>query len=232
MAPTSIQPLDKAPPLREQIYARLEELIVYGTLRPGEHLVESHLAERLGVSRLPVREALQLLHRDGWVDLRPRQGAFVHEATVREADEIFQMRTLLEVESARLAAKNATDAAVADLRKVLATGQQALEWADDRELVRLNSTFHASVTEIAGNRVLASTIARMDRWIRWYLSLVMRTRSADSWREHAELVEAIAERDAELAGEVMRRHAERTRSLYLHRREAAQTQPHEAAAGS
>lgn len=219
MAPGSIQPLDKAPPLREQIYERLEELIIYGVLRPGEHLVESHLAQRLGVSRLPVREALQLLHRDGWVDLRPRQGAFVHEATVREADEMFQMRTLLEVESARLAARNATDQAVDTLREVLATGVQALEWAGDRELVRLNSVFHAHATAMAGNRVLADTIARLDKWIRWYLSPVLRQRSKASWQEHAELVDAIAKRDVDLAADVMRRHTELTRGVYLEGRE-------------
>lgn len=215
MAPSPIQPLDNAPPLREQIYLRLEELIISRTLRPGEHLVESHLAQRLGVSRLPVREALQLLHRDGWVDLRPRQGAFVHEATVREADEIFQMRTLLEVESARLAAANATDETVEQLREVLASGTEALEWAGDQGLVQLNSAFHAAVTVMAGNRVLADTIARFDKWIRWYLSSVLRTRSASSWREHAELVDAIAKRDVELAGDAMRRHAETTRAVYL-----------------
>jgi hypothetical protein len=74
---------------------------------------------RLGVSRVPIREALQLLYRDGWVDLRPHQGAFVHEPSVQEVDEVFSVRTLLEVESARLAAMNVTKESLQSLSELL-----------------------------------------------------------------------------------------------------------------
>jgi|SRR5680860_87739 len=104
MGHESIERLERRVPLRERVYEELEELIVYGRLAPGEHLVEVAVAKRLGVSRIPVREALQLLHRDGWVDLRPRQGAFVHQPTLEEVEDAFSVRTILEVESARLAA--------------------------------------------------------------------------------------------------------------------------------
>jgi DNA-binding GntR family transcriptional regulator len=78
------------------VYRSLEELIIFGALKPGQHLVETSLAKQLHVSRAPVREALQLLHRDGWIDLRPRQGAFVHQPTLQEVDETFHVRTLLD----------------------------------------------------------------------------------------------------------------------------------------
>ncbi len=74
-----IQPLDETPPLRHRIHEQLERLITTGSLAPGTRLVESELAQTLGVSRGPIREALQLLQRDGFIDLRPRQGAFVEE---------------------------------------------------------------------------------------------------------------------------------------------------------
>jgi DNA-binding FadR family transcriptional regulator len=70
--------LDDTPPLRERILEQLELLIISGSLVPGARLVEGDLADTLGVSRGPIREALQMLWRDGFVDLRPRQGAFVH----------------------------------------------------------------------------------------------------------------------------------------------------------
>jgi DNA-binding GntR family transcriptional regulator len=201
-------------PLRAQIYEQLEDLIVYGRLAPGEHLVEATIAKRLGVSRIPVREALQLLHRDGWVDLRPRQGAFVHQPTPEEVDDVFGVRTILEVESARTAACNAGEDSVTALRDIVDAGTTALAAGDDREVVLLNSLFHSRVTHIGGNRVLESLIARLDKRIRWYFAPVVRYRGQGSWREHAEIVDAIAGKDPERAAEVMRRHAENTRSAH------------------
>jgi DNA-binding GntR family transcriptional regulator len=119
-------PLSHAPPLRQRVYEALEELIIYGAFTPGQHLVETELAKRLGVSRNPVREALQLLSTDGWVDLRPRHGAFVHVPTDEEVDEVFDVRRALEVKSARLAAEKATPDSVASLRERLRVGTDAL----------------------------------------------------------------------------------------------------------
>jgi DNA-binding GntR family transcriptional regulator len=90
------------------VYDVLVEMIVTRELRPGEHLVEHDLAAQLGVSRQPVREALQRFQSEGWVDLRPAVGAFVHIPTDAEADQLLAVRALLEAESARLAANRAT----------------------------------------------------------------------------------------------------------------------------
>jgi DNA-binding GntR family transcriptional regulator len=220
MAYESIEGFERRVPLRERIYAELEELIVYGVLAPGEHLVEAAVAKRLGVSRVPVREALQQLHRDGWVDLRPRQGAFVHQPTLEEVEDVFSVRTILEVESARSAACHATEESVQSLRDILDAGTKALLRGDDKELVLLNSRFHSRVTDVGGNRVLESLIAALDKRIRWYFAPVVRYRGPDSWREHAELLDAIAAGDAEMAVAVMRKHAEATRSAHRQARSA------------
>jgi DNA-binding GntR family transcriptional regulator len=197
------------------VYETLEELIIYGALAPGQHLVEADIAKKLGVSRIPVREALQLLARDGWIDLRPRQGAFVHQPEMREVDDVFSIRTLLEVESTRLAASKATNDSIQALRRLQQTGSEALARADERELVMLNSQFHAHITRIGENEVLAGLIARLDKRIRWYFAPVVKSRGSSSWKEHLEIVEAIAARDPDRASEAMRRHAERTRSAYF-----------------
>jgi DNA-binding GntR family transcriptional regulator len=220
MAQESIERLERRIPLRERIYEDLEELIVYGRLAPGEHIVEAAVAKRLGVSRIPVREALQQLHRDGWVDLRPRQGAFVHQPTLEEAEDVFSVRTILEVESASSAACHASEESVQRLTEVLDAGNKALLRGDDKELVLLNSRFHSLVTDVGGNRVLESLIAALDKRIRWYFAPVVKYRGPDSWREHAELVAAIAAGDADLAGDVMRTHAETTRLAHRHARSA------------
>ncbi|CAM5617496.1 Vitamin B12 import ATP-binding protein BtuD [Streptomyces tendae] len=113
-------------PLRDRVYEALLELITTRALRPGQHLVESELAGHLGVSRQPVREALQRLNTEGWVDLRPAQGAFVHEPTEEEADQLLTVRTLLEAEAARLAAANASSAGIAALDELCEDGERAV----------------------------------------------------------------------------------------------------------
>ena len=219
MVERQIEPLEKTAPLRQQAYETLEELIIFGLLTPGQHLVEAELAKRLGVSRIPVREALQLLHSNGWVELRQRQGAFVHRPTLQEVDEVFSVRTLLEVESARIAASNATKDSVRRLRRITKAGVKALAASDEEALVRLNSEFHAQVTALAGNRVLAEMTGRLDKRIRWYFASVARSRGAASWREHEELVDALESGDARRAAKTMRMHAELTRDAYHLQRE-------------
>jgi DNA-binding GntR family transcriptional regulator len=207
--------LDRPAPLRDRVYETLEEMIIYGALAPGQHLVEAEIAKQLGVSRIPVREGLQLLARDGWIDLRPRQGAFVHHPEVREVNDVFTVRTLLEVESTKLAAGKATADSIRALREIQQTGSDALSGGDERKLVMLNSQFHALITRIGENQVLAELIARLDKRIRWFFAPVVKSRGSSSWKEHLAIVEAIAAGDAERASEAMRTHAERTRIAYF-----------------
>ena len=92
---TVTTPVNRPVPLRQAVYDVLIELIVGGVLQPGQHLIEAELAEDLGVSRQPVREALLRLQADGWVELRPAQGAFVHHPTVEEATQLLGVRAIL-----------------------------------------------------------------------------------------------------------------------------------------
>ncbi|WP_432075439.1 GntR family transcriptional regulator [Streptomyces wuyuanensis] len=206
--------LERPGPLRERVYEALLELITTRVLPPGRHLVESELAGHLGVSRQPVREALQRLNTEGWVDLRPAQGAFVHEPTEEEADQLLSVRTLLEAEAARLAAANAGSAGIAALEELCDEGERAVA-ADDVDLaVATNAAFHAKVMELAGNVVLAELAGQVDRRVRWYYTPVARQRGEQSWTEHRELIAAISARDERRATEVMRAHTEHTRRTY------------------
>jgi DNA-binding GntR family transcriptional regulator len=214
MPERQIRPVAQPIPLREQVREQLEDFIIYGTLPQGHHLVESRLARQLGVSRIPVREALQRLSQDGWVDLRPRQGAFVHRPSAKEVDDVFAVRTLVEFEAARLAAQNATDDAVRRLRELLEAGAETVGSDDERALLRANESFHEFVTEMADNRALTDISALLGKRIRWYFATVVTVRSSHSWEEHRELVDAIAARDPQCAAEVMRRHIDHTRTAY------------------
>src|SRR5215470_2367496 len=147
-APGLIRPVQRPVPLRQSVYEALVELVVGGALRPGQHLVESELARQLGVSRQPVREALHRLEAEGWIDLRPSQGAFVHVPTDQEVDQLLDVRELLEGATARLAARAATPEAVETLRAVWQEGLTAVESGDVTRTVAANNDFHATVAEI------------------------------------------------------------------------------------
>ncbi|MFD8077169.1 GntR family transcriptional regulator [Streptomyces sp. NPDC059718] len=197
-------------PLRQAVYDALIELIINGSLTPGQHLVEAELAEHLGVSRQPVREALQRLQTDGWVDLRPAQGAFVHSPTEEEAAQLLGVRSVLETYSARLAAENAKPEDVERLWELQKEGVEALAGGDVERLVTANTALHSFITSIAANAVLAELISQVSRKVRWYYTPIAKPRGKDAWNEHAQLIKAIAKGDGDRAGEVMRKHTERT----------------------
>ncbi|MFJ4844503.1 MULTISPECIES: GntR family transcriptional regulator [unclassified Streptomyces] len=206
----SVPRLERPGPLREQVYQALLDLVGSRSLRPGQHLVESELAARLGVSRQPVHEALQRLNTEGWVDLRPAQGAFVHEPTGEETDQLFVVRTLLETEGARLAAAGPSAEGIERLGELCATGEAAVAADDVDGAVAANATFHACVMELAGNAVLADLAARVENRVRRYYTPIVH----QAWAEHRELIAAIAARDDARAQRVMRAHTKDARTRF------------------
>ena len=209
-----IHPVERPVPLRQSVYEALVELVIAGRLTPGQHLVETELARQLGVSRQPVREALHRLEAEGWVDLRPNQGAFVHVPTDHEVDQLLDVRELLEVETARLAARAVTPDQVARLRSICRDGEAAVASGDTERFVSLNNSFHAALADIAGNAVLAELSAIVSRRSRWYYRLVAPMREHESCLEHLDMVEAIETGDGGQAAKVARGHVERTRNAY------------------
>ena len=197
-------------PLRQAVYDTLAEMIASGSLKPGQHLVESELAEHLGVSRQPIREALQRLAVDGWVELRPAYGAYVHAPTTEEVAQLLGVRSVLGAYSAREAAQRATSERVARLRELQAAGMAALAADDESGFVVADAGLHAYIVEMSGNRVLAELIAQVERRVRWYYTPIARPCGKEAWQEHDSLIQAIAAGDADLAERLMRAHAERT----------------------
>src|SRR6202011_5521046 len=214
-------PLERPAPLRQAVYDALAEMIITRDLQPGEHLVENDLAAQLGVSRQPVREALQRMQTEGWVDLRPALGAFVHVPTEDEADQLLAARTLLETESARLAAEHTTPEQVEHLWALHRSGEVALAADDQEGVVAANAALHSHIVSMSRNNVLADLIGSVDRRVRWYYLPIARARGKDAWDQHAQLIDAIAHGNGGRAGDLMRRHTERTREMYHQRRQKA-----------
>jgi len=209
-----IRPLQRPVPLRQSVYDALIDLIVGGELPPGQHMVETDLARQLGVSRQPIREALHRMEAEGWVDLKPSQGAFVHVPTEKEVDELLDVRALLEAETARLAALAVTPEHIARMRELCREGQAAAEAGDFSGAVATNNAFHAEIAAAGANVVLAELADIVGRRVQWYYRLVAPARGHGSWAEHEELIEAIESSDPDRAQHVARQHTVRTRDAY------------------
>jgi DNA-binding GntR family transcriptional regulator len=216
MTANVISPLPRPVPLRQSVYDALIDLIVGGELPPGQHMVETDLARQLGVSRQPIREALHRMEAEGWVDLRPSQGAYVHVPTDSEVDELLDVRALLEAETARLAARSVTPAEADRLREICRKGLAAAEAGDFDAAAAANGAFHHEIAAIADNAVLAELASIVGRRVEWYYRLVAPGRSHDSWTEHGQLIDAIEAGDTGLAQSLARGHTEHTRQTYHH----------------
>lgn len=208
-------PIVHEPPLRERVRTRLEALIIDGVYPPGTHLVETELATRLGVSRGPVREALNQLQSQGWVQFEPRRGAFVHNPTAEEIEQYFGVRAMLEGEAAALAAARANEEDVDAMRSVISAARKAIEILDENALYQASAHFHGHVYQLSGNGVLRELGQEIDKRIRWYFRPVMMQRASEAWDEHEGILEAITAGDTARSVELMREHSEGTRRAYL-----------------
>jgi DNA-binding GntR family transcriptional regulator len=203
------------PSLRLVVAGEIRKAILSGRLRPGDKLTEEQLAQELGVSRSPVREALRLLESDGFVELQPRRGAFVARLTAQEAAELFEVREAIEVLIAKLAARRQNPAAIAQMEMILEKRRPAIRRKDKETLTELNTQFH-QLLAIAGEN---ETAERLLVWLRnkserMYASYVLE-RSHNSWLEHQALLDAVKAGDEELAMELASEHVANARAAYL-----------------
>ncbi len=200
--------LDGLAPLSERLYEAIEAAIISEQLQPGQHLQGDDLAQHFGVSRIPVREALRELSARGWVEIRPRQGAFVRQRTVAEMEQLFELRAVLEAQSVRWAAARRTEQDLFRLDEVVRKGRARPASID--QLTSLNAEFHAIVVAASRNDLLAEALVGMSKRVRWYFAAVAEHRQESSWKEHARLVDALRRQDADSATELILRHVDAT----------------------
>lgn len=189
----------------ERIAAELEELILVRDYANGARLDEARLAERFGVSRTPVREALHLLGAAGLVEHRPRRGAFVRNPSPIELMELFEFMAELEASCGRLAARRLAGDALAEI----AAANAACEAAEDvAAYYAANEVFHRLIYEQSGNRALRDAALRLQKRLRPYrrMQLNLRGRMAQSREEHRAVVSALAAGEAERAAAALRVH--------------------------
>ena len=215
--PTASELLDEAlgrPPdqrtISQQVAARLRDLIIEGKLPPGTPLRVNPLADRLGMSAMPVRDALKLLEVERLVESTPRRGAVVSALSEEDIEEIYAMRSALEGVCARHGAERATDDDIVELDQLVAKLEQALQANDLETFMRIDREFHDRIYVISGRerirRSVGELLARSQRY------------AAHSYRhwgpldraleEHRTILEAVRARDGVLAQRLTRRHLE------------------------
>ena len=193
-------------PLREVVTDALRKAILSRQLKPGERLIEEQVAADLGVSRNPVREALRMLEGEGLVEISPRRGASVTQVSEEEAQEIVEVRAALEGLCARLAARRCTPALEADIGKVLDRGERAAAEGDFPALAKLHAQAHALMARAGHNRHLTAFVQSLRDKTDWLYASSVSWRAQQSWREHAAILRAVADRDEELAAILASRH--------------------------
>lgn len=209
-------------PQGQVVYRRLLEEIRDARLLPGTRLREVEVAERLGHSRTPVREAIRLLESDGLVVHQPRQGAAVRVLDYPEVMELYEMRAVLEGTAARLAARVANETELRQLHELNAEFAAA---GDNQQAARLNRQFHAMLLEAARNRFLLRSmrVVQKTMLILGPTTLLEADRTVTAAREHQTVLDALSARDGPGAEAAMRAHMEaaqmvRLRTLRRHER--------------
>jgi DNA-binding GntR family transcriptional regulator len=188
------------------LYALLLDAIDRGDYAPGARLVEAELAERFGVSRTPVREALNRLETQGVVARDARRGVVVASLDYDQLGELYAVREVMEALAARMAARHASPAEIALLVEMVAADRARAE--DTAALSRANKAFHRQLHRASHNRYLIQMLDAMRRSLALLSSttLAVPGRGAQSVEEHGEIVAAIAARDEEAADAATRRH--------------------------
>lgn len=192
----------------DTIAKELEELIFDGTFADGDRLDEVRLAEQFGVSRTPLREALQRLSRSGLIELIPRRGAFVRQPGPVELMEMFEVMAEIEAVCGRLGAKRISDAALADLHDANLKCQAAIDAQDPDAYYAENERFHRIIYQQSGNSFLSSEAEALHRRLKPFRrqQLRLRGRMGQSMTEHKNIVEALEQGDPERAANVLRDH--------------------------
>ncbi|WP_225025899.1 GntR family transcriptional regulator [Xinfangfangia pollutisoli] len=205
---------DSEIPQGQGAYRRLLDEIRDGALSPGARLRETELADRLGISRTPVREAIRQLEADGLVVHLPRQGATIRSLDHAEVVELYEMRAVLEGTAARLAARAASDIELAELVALNAELASATAGPQAREM---NRQFHRTLIEAARNRFLVKAMSALQKTllILGPTTLAEPSRAVSAVDEHGAVLAALQARDGAAAELAMRRHVEAALSARL-----------------
>ena len=210
-------------PLREIVYEQLKIQILTGKIAPGTRMMEVELAEDLGVSRTPVREAIRKLEKEALVVIESRRGAYVSDVSVKEMVDTLVVREDLEALAASLTAKRITKEELEGLEKKVTDYSEAIASGDMEQIIRADESFHHKIVALSGNKALIqlfSSVQELSLRFR-YLYYEDFTRYENMPVEHKEILEAIKTGDGDAARIVSDNHVKKLKEFVVNEGESA-----------
>lgn len=188
-------------PLRDVVFQTLRQAILRGELEPGERLMEIHLAQKLGVSRTPVREAIRKLELEGLVMMIPRRGAIVAEITVKDLEDVLELRTVLEELAVKRACRLITEEQLEELEGLAEQFVQSLDGDDVAACAQADMEFHDAIYTSTGNGRLVQILNNLREQMYRYRMEYLKDKQTYSQliQDHEEIIEALRQRDEERA---------------------------------
>jgi DNA-binding GntR family transcriptional regulator len=195
-------------PLREVIFTTLRDAIIVGELRPGERLMEVKLAEKMGVSRTPVREAIRKLELEGLVDMIPRKGAHVADLSVKDIVDVLEVRASLDGLAALLAAERITDEEVDELKHVNSQFVSFLQKENLQGSIKKDVEFHEIIYRSSRNEKLIQIVSNLREQVQRFRVIYLKdyVNPNELEKEHKDIIEAICSKDSELSRKVAQNH--------------------------
>ncbi|MBS5334221.1 MAG: GntR family transcriptional regulator [Anaerovoracaceae bacterium] len=195
-------------PLREIVYEELKRQILVGEIAPGTRMMEVEMAEDMGVSRTPIREAIRKLEKEGLVTIEPRRGAYASEISVKDMVDVLEVRQDLEGMAAALAAEKVTEEEKQAFIKVNSEYEEAIKSGNTEEIIRCDELFHQLIVSYSGNKTLNQLLSQVQE-----LALRFRYIYYDDFyryekmpKEHEQIEEAILSGDSQKARVVAEEH--------------------------
>lgn len=204
--------------LRYKVFKYIKTQIINGHYKPGESLVESKLAEELGVSRTPIREAVRLLEVEGLVEITPNKGGVVLGISRKDVEDIYAIRCLVEGLAARWAAERMSSIDKKELKKIIDLMEFYSQREDLDELADLDNRFHQIIYEASGSKILNLTLGNLHQYVQIARleSLRVAHRADQTLAEHRAILEAFLEGNPEKAETALSQHV---RNAYLNIRD-------------
>ena len=214
---TTFAPSVDSKPIREIAYETLKHAIITGQIPAGARIVETEYADRLHISRTPLREALRKLERDGLVEYVLRRGVVVRAFTLADVEEIYTIRNALELVTLPAIIENATPEDIRHLRDLLREMDPLVEKNDIEGLSPLARAFHSELTRISGLNRILRVIESQDEYIRRFsaISIAKEDRRPAAHQEHYQLVECVEQKDLPRFEMLVKKHIERSKENCL-----------------
>ena len=209
--------VSKKKSLREEVYQSLRKSILHGKLKGGQRLIEEQLADQVGISRTPVREAFHKLERDELVIRLPKGGFAVREFTKEDVEEIFGIRSALESYAAYLATLHMAPDKISILEKKLKESEGASKRGDDDKVLQLHNEFYDLLYKSCKSKKLAEMINSFRDYFYRYRSALLHIENGMSYsnKDHRQMLEAMKKKNPRLAERLVRKHMSRGRDLVL-----------------